>query len=284
MNLNEAKSILHKNGLMLVDKTLNESKNEPRYYTGLLYKDAYAGILSSVTGQITDGIGEGDNKTSKIFAYYFSDLVGEVHSDNENGELVLICPSYDMELLMKCIWRIASIEREDCGTEERNRTYEYLRNASWKDICSLQAAIKKIIANDYETQPMSDEEKQKKIDKRDQYRKQAEEKKKAEEEAKAKAEEEQKQKELAAKNEKIKIIETYPTDEKDKKRAEDALRRSSGLFANYYKSLAQQLNKITDTAKWKRRIAAFYQAAKGRTWRDDEATCEYYTNRMINRF
>lgn len=269
---------------MLVDSALNESGHGDNYYTGLLYKNGeYAEIISSAIGQITDGIGEGSDRTAGIFRYYFRDLVDGVDTSDENGELVINCPAYCLRLLMNCIWRVASIEREDNGSKDRDIYYDYL-DGDWKDICKLNAAIKKIIDNGFNTKPMTEEQKQDRLNKIEIAKQKAEEKQRQEAEAKKKVEDEQKQKELAAKNEKIKIIETYPTDAKDKQRARDALRRSSNLFINYYKLLAQQLNKITDAAKWKRRIAAFYQLAKDQTWRDQESTCEYYMNRMINRF
>lgn len=74
MNLNEARQILKINGLNLVDSYLTESSNNG-YYTGLLYGDGtYAQIISSALAQITDGIGEGGDRTSAIFRYYFEEL------------------------------------------------------------------------------------------------------------------------------------------------------------------------------------------------------------------
>lgn len=290
MNLSEAKQILNKNGLILVDKTLNERTEGDAYvYTGLPYKDEYSSIIHAIHGQIYDGIGEGGGRTGAIYRHYFEPLM-DVNTKNVNGEFVLTLYHLNsdmIDLLSNCIWRTASIERNDNGdTNNRDIYYDYLR-ADWKDICKLQGALKKWVksnngSNGYENnKPWSDE-------KRDSYelkKKTAEEKQRQEAEAKKKAEEEQKQKELDAKNEKIKIIETYPTDAKDKKRAEDALRRTTNNYIEtYYKLLAQQLNKITDKDKWKRRIAAFYQLAKDHSWRSTESTYDFYMNRMIDRF
>lgn len=244
----------------------------------------YAEIISSAIAQITDGIGEGSDRTAGIFRYYFRDLVNEVDTFDENGELVISCPTYCLRLLMNCICRVASSEREDNGSKDRDIYYDYL-DGDWKDICKLNTAIKKIIDNGFNTKPMTEEQKQDRLNKIEIAKQKAEEKQRQEAEAKKKAEEEQKQKELDAKNEKIKIIETYPTDAKDKKRAEDALRRTTNNYIEtYYKLLAQQLNKITDKDKWKRRIAAFYQLAKDHSWRSTESTYDFYMNRMIDRF
>lgn len=291
MNLNEAKQILNKNGYILEDMSvaLNERVYDgptDKVYTGLADNGAYHNIISSVRGQIYDGIGEGSGREGRIFNYYFKSLIDDydVDSTSENGEFVVTgncIADYDgIELLTNCIWRIASIERKDIGTNDKNINYDYLRGANWSDICKLCGALTNIRKKDEKTEPWSDEKKAK----YEAIKKAEEEKRIAEEEAKKKAEEEQKQKELDAKNETIKIMETYPTDAKDKKRAKDALSRSSEWFIHYYKLLARQLDKITDVAKWNRRIAAFYQLAKDHSWKDQESTCEFYMNCMIDLF
>ena len=45
-------------------------------YTGLAYNEDYAGIISAVTGQIYDGIGEGSGRESAIFRHYYEGLAG----------------------------------------------------------------------------------------------------------------------------------------------------------------------------------------------------------------
>lgn len=286
MNLNEAKNILNNSGYILEDTTvkLNEGifGQVDKIYTGLADKEAYHDIIGGVRGQIYDGIGESDGRTGKIFNYYFKPLIDnyDVHCKSENGEFVIIGNYISdinaIELLVNCIWRIASIERKDRKTTDKNIEYEYLDNASWSDICKLCGALTTIRKKDGKTEPWSDE-------KRAKY----EAIKKAEEEARKKAEEEQKQKELDAKNEKEKIVATYPTEAKDKQRAEDAFRRCNYNIEKYYWALANQLKKITDAAKWKRRVAAFYQFAKNlpeNTWNNYSSTKEYYMDRMVVRF
>ena len=56
MNLEEAKKILESQGILL--KEYSPFGDPGLIYTGLEY-DKYAEIISSVQGQITDGIGEG---------------------------------------------------------------------------------------------------------------------------------------------------------------------------------------------------------------------------------
>ncbi len=274
MNLNEAKQILHKNGLMLVDKALNESGHGDTYYTGLLYKNGeYAEIVSSAIAQITDGIGEGSDRTAGIFRYYFRDLVNEVDTFDENGELVITCPTYCLRLLMNCIWRVASIEREDNGSKDRDIYYDYL-DGDWKDICKLNAAIKKIIDNGFNTQPMTEEQKQDRLNKIEIAKQKAEEKAKAAAE-KAKIEAEKAEQERIAKekekkrqlNDKIEAIDSklskITPDAKDMMRAKDANSRYSKSFYDYFnKGLRAQLFKIKDDEKKKRRIAAFFKVAK----------------------
>ena len=290
MNINEAKNILNECGYILEDTTakLNEGIKVDKVYTGLPDKDAYHSIINSVRGQIYDGIGEGDGREGRIFNYYFKTLIDDydVHCTSENGEFVVTGNCIDevdgIDLLVNCIWRIASIERKDRKTTDKNIEYEYLRYAGWPDICKLCGALSTISKKGGKTEPWSDEKKAK----YEAIKKAKEEKQRAEEEARKKAEEEQKQKELDAKNEKAKIVATYKTDDKDKQRAEDAFRRCNRNLETYYSALARQLNKITDSAKWKRRIAAFYQLAikSEDTWINSSSSKEYYFNRMITRF
>lgn len=260
-----------------------------KIYTGLPDKDAYHSIIGSVRGQIYDGIGEGDGRTGRIFNYYFKTLIDDydVHCTSENGEFVVTGNCIDevdgIELLVNCIWRIASIERKDRKTTDKDIIYEYLKYTGWSDICKLCGALTTIRKKGGKTEPWSDEKKAK----YEAIKKAEEEKRMAEEEARKKAEEEQKQKELDAKNEKEKIVATYTTDAKDKQRAEDAFRRCRRDLQLYYSALAKQLNKITDSAKWKRRIAAFYQYAINlpeNTWINSNSSKEYYFDRMIRRF
>lgn len=292
MNINEAKNILNECGYILEDTTakLNEGiRQVDKIYTGLPDKSAYHSIIGSVRGQIYDGIGEGDGRTGRIFNYYFKTLIDDydVHCTSENGEFVVTGNCIDdvdgIELLVNCIWRIASIERKDRKTTDKDIIYEYLDNTGWSDICKLCGALTTIRKKGGQTEPWSDEKKAK----YEAIKKAEEEKRKAEEEARKKAEEEQKQKELDAKNEKAKIVATYTTEAKDKQRAEDAFRRCRNDLQLYYSALAKQLNKITDSAKWKRRIAAFYQYAinlPDNTWINSSSSKEYYFDRMIRRF
>lgn len=293
MNINEAKNILNNCGYILTDKSVSLNENDygplDKIYTGLANKEAYHDIIGGVRGQIYDGIGEDTGRTGKIFNYYFKPLIDayDVHSTSENGEFVIkgnyMSDINGIELLVNCIWRIASIERKDRRTTNKNIEYEYLDNASWPDICKLCGALTKIRKNDGQSEPWSDEKRAK----YEAIKKAEEEKRIAEEEAKKKAEEEQKQKELDAKKEKEKIVATYPTETKDKQRAEDAFRRCNYNIEKYYFALARQLNKITDSAKWKRRIAAFYQFAKGlpeNSWHNYSSSKEYYMDRMVKRF
>lgn len=286
MNLNEAKNILHEKGLILVDKILNENESEPRnkFYTGLLWQDGiYAEIVSSALAQITDGIGEGSDRTAGIFRYYFNPLCGQVTDKNENGEYVIFCSPGYMDLLIRCIWRVAAIEREDRNTEERDLDYDYL-DANWKDICRLQAALKKIIKDDFKTTPMTEEQKEERKIKIELAKKKAEEKTK--EEAR-KAEEEKKAKELEAKKQlenKISDLEKkfagVVPDEKDKQRAKDAYRKYSkygiSFYEYFYKGLVAQLNKIGSKEKAKRRIVAFFDEAKNKNALN-EYNIKYFT-------
>ena len=288
MELSEAKNILNECGYILEDMTakLNEVSDQvDKIYTGLPDKIAYHNIIESVRGQIYDGIGEDDDD----FNFNFKTLIDDydVHCTSENGEFVITGNSIDdvdgIELLVNCIWRIASIERKDRKTTDKDILYEYLKYAGWSDICKLCGALTTIIKKGGQTEPWSDEKK----DKYEAIKKAEEEKRIAEEEARKKAEEEQKQKKLVAKNEREKIIATYTTDAKDKQRAEDAFRGCNRDLHLYYVALSRQLNRITDTYKYKRRIAAFYQYAinlPDNTWINTSSAKEYYLDSMIRMF
>ena len=260
MDLNEARQILNKNGLNLVDSYLTESSGK-EYYTGLLDgKGIYASIIHSALGQILDGIGEGDGRTSAIFRYYFKELVGQIKTQKVNDELVINCAPYYLEQLIKLIWRVAAIERQDNGSDDRNIEYDYLRGASWYDICKLQNALKKIVDNHYQTEPMTEEDKQKKLDRIEKYKQKAEQKAKEEAEKAA----QKKQDELNDKlNQLESVFDGVIPDSKDEQRAEDAWNRySKDLNDFFYKGLVAQLKKIKENDKKKRRITAFYNKSK----------------------
>lgn len=259
MNLNEARQILKKNGLNLVDSYLTESSGKV-FYTGLLDgKGIYDSIIYSALGQILDGIGEGCDRTAAIFRYYFKELVGQIKTQKVNGELVINCAPYYLEQLIKLIWRVAAIERQDNGSDERNIDYAYLRDASWYDICKLQNALKKIVDNGYQTEPMTEEDKQKKLDRIEKYKQKAEQKAKEE----AEKAEKKKQDEL---NDKLNHLESVfdgvIPDSKDEQRAEDAWNRYKDVNDFFYKGLVSQLKKIKENDKKMRRIAAFYNKSK----------------------
>ena len=166
-----------------------------KIYTGLPDKIAYHNIIESVRGQIYDGIGEDDDD----FNFNFKTLIDDydVNCTSENGEFVVTGNSIDdvdgIELLVNCIWLIASIERKDRKTTDKDILYEYLKYASWSDICKLCGALTTIIKKGGQTEPWSDEKK----DKYEAIKKAEEEKRMAEEEARKKAEEEQKQKKIS---------------------------------------------------------------------------------------
>ena len=292
MKLSEAKNILNECGYILEDTTakLNEGiRQVDKIYTGLPDKIAYHNIIKGVRGQIYDGIGKGNGRTGRIFNDYFKTLIDDydVNCTSEYGEFVVTGNSIDdvdgIELLVNCIWRIASIERKDIKITDEDIFYEYLKYASWSDICKLCGALTTIIKKGGQTEPWSDEKK----DKYEAIKKAEEEKRMAEEEARKKAEEEQKQKKLVAKIEREKIVATYTTDAKDKQRAEDAFRKCNRDIHLYYVALSRQINRITDTYKYKRRIAAFYQYAinlPDNTWINNSSSKEYYLDRMIRIF
>lgn len=272
MDLNEAKIVLHENGLKLVDNFLNEDSDN-LVYTGLLYGDGtYAHIISRAIGQVTDGIGEGSGRTAAIFRHYYDGLVGAIHTKNANGELAINdLGRYYIEDLISCIWRVASIERKDNRTEERNINYQYLGDVSWYEICKLQSALKKIVDNGFKTEPMSEEEKQKKLDKIKVAKEKAAQKAKEE----AEQAEQKKQAELNDRLNKVEsVLNQITPDAKDEKRAEDAWNRyNTDFYSLFYKGLVAQLKKITDENKKKRRIAAFYYKIKEKTAPEDFAKC-----------
>lgn len=277
MNLNEARQILKKNGLNLVDSYLTESSGKD-YYTGLLDgKGIYASIIHSALGQILDGIGEGDGRTSAIFRYYFEELVGQIKTQKVNDELVINCAPYYLEQLIKLIWRVAAIERQDNGSDERNIDYAYLRGASWYDICKLQNALKKIVDNHYQTEPMTEEDKQKKLDRIEKYKQKAEQKAKEEAEKAA----QKKQDELNDKlNQLESVFEGVIPDSKDEQRAEDAWNRYKDLNDFFNKGLVAQLKKIKENDKKKRRITAFYNKTKEKL--DLETFIKYFGDEFAN--
>lgn len=251
------------------DRPLEESANlkesvfdspnghEP-LYTGLAYKDVYLNIISSFVGQIWDGIGEGDSKEGRIFNYYYKDL-DYIRSGSINGEFVIYADLYDLDQLIRGIWRVAQIERYDEDTTNKNMYYDYL-DANWSDICKLQGTLSSIAKkwsqdpSNFKNEPWSDEKKaanDARVAKA-----------KANEEAKVAAEQKAKEdaeiKKEADFNTKINTI---VPDAKDEKRAKDAWSRSNNSVSKLYWTLESQLNRIEDINKAKRRIIAFYNEA-----------------------
>ncbi len=243
---------------------LKESFSSP-IYTGLAYKEAYANIISSFVGQIWDGIGESDSREGRIFNYYYKHI-DYVHAGEENGEFVVYIYPYDIDSLIRGIWRVAQIERSDNGSTDKNIYYDYL-DADWSDICKLQGALKSISKrwnqdpSNFKNEPWSDEKKAENDARIAKAKAEAEAKaaaeKKAKEEAEAaeKARFDQKQADIAA---------NIHPDAKDIMRASDAWKRTfnkPGRLQNLYYQMQRQLDKITDLNKAKRRIVAFYQEA-----------------------
>src|SRR5574344_132231 len=241
---------------------LKEAFNSPNgcdpLYTGLAYKEAYTNIISSFVGQIWDGIGESDSREGRIFNYYYKEL-DYVRSGIINGEFVIYIDPYALDQLIRGIWRVAQIERNDNGSTNKNIYYDYL-DADWSDICKLQGTLKSISKrwsqdpSNFKNEPWSDEKKAEndariaKAKVNEETRKAAE--KKAREEAEAKKE--------ADFNTKINTI---VPDAKDIKRAKDAWFRSNNSVSKLYSALESQLNRIEDIDKAKRRIIAFYNEA-----------------------
>lgn len=241
---------------------LKETFNSPNgcgpLYTGLAYKEAYSNIISSFVGQIWDGIGEGDSKEGRIFNYYYKDL-DYIRSGSIDGEFVIYADIYDLDQLIRGIWRVAQIERSDEGVTDKNMYYDYL-DANWSDICKLQGTLSSIAKkwsqdpSSFKNEPWSDEKKAEN-DARIAKVKADEEVRKA---AEQKAKEEAKAKKVADFNTKINTI--IP-DAKDIKRAKDAWLRSNNSVSKLYWALESQLNRIEDIDKAKRRIIAFYNEA-----------------------
>lgn len=241
---------------------LKEAFNSPNgcdpLYTGLAYKETYTNIISSFVGQIWDGIGESDSREGRIFNYYYKEL-DYVRSGIINGEFVIYIDPYALDQLIRGIWRVAQIERNDNGSTNKNIYYDYL-DADWSDICKLQGTLKSISKrwsqdpSNFKNEPWSDEKKAEndariaKAKADEETRKAAE--KKAREEAEAKKE--------ADFNTKINTI---VPDAKDIKRAKDAWFRSNNSVSKLYSALESQLNRIEDIDKAKRRIIAFYNEA-----------------------
>lgn len=255
MLLREAKEILKSNGYRLVEE---QEQYTPDYiFTGLQAKEEYGSIISAVVGQIYDGIGEGFDRTSRIFRYYFEELI-DVSSTEVNGEFVVKVEPNLLDKLINCIWRIAKIERDDMDSLNKNIYYEYL-DAEWRDICALQAALKKVSMNGGKSSPWTEEDKQKLASKRANYKA----KMIAKAEAEKKAAEEKEISRINTRNDMINNkISSITPDAKDIKRAEDAFAKYNTPEQLYSKGLLPQLNKITDENKRKRRIVAFYNVVK----------------------
>lgn len=230
------------------------SDDSERIYTGLAYKEDYASIISSVVGQIYDGIGEGSGRTSAIFRHYFSDI-DYIDSENVNGEFVINASHWDLKKIISCIWRIAKIEREDNGNvDKRNIYYDYL-DADWADICKLQAALNKIADSGEPTQPWSDEAHAASDARIAKAQAAAEAKKAAEQKAKEDAERaaaEEKAAKIAS------VANSVTPDAKDIMRAETAWPLMSNNARDFLAKLQKQLKLIKDPAKEKRRLVAFY--------------------------
>jgi hypothetical protein len=248
-------------------------------YTGLLYSSDMASIINSVAGQVTDGIGEGDSRESKIFAYYYQ-MLSTISAGCINDELVIKTTDwFDIENLVRCIWRIAQIERSDRRTSNKDIKYEYLDGATWKQICTLQGALQNVIKKQ-KNAPWTEEERQKALARRDASIAKAE--------AAAKAEEERLAAEAAAKEaadtEHINNVISHSVEDKDVKRATDAWNRTHSL-SKFFDVLLQQLNKIEDTAKAHRRTVAFYNEALNHVNEPDyDRVMERFKSLMLNRF
>lgn len=244
-----------------------------KIYTGLPYKEEYQSIISSFVGQIWDGIGEGDGREGRIFNYYYKHL-DYVHAGEENGEFVIDVYPDDIDQLVRGIWRVAQIERNDNGSTDKNIYYDYL-DANWSDICKLQGALTAIAKrynqdlSQFKNEPWSAEKKAANDARIAKAKADAEAKaaaeKKAKEEAEAaeKARFDQKQADIAT---------NIHPDAKDIMRAEDAWARAERrgiakdrntkyVFSYFNSQLESQLDKITDIEKAKRRLVAFYQEA-----------------------
>ena len=263
---------------------LKEAFNSPNgcdpLYTGLAYKDVYSNIISSFVGQIWDGIGEGDGREGRIFNFYYKEL-DYIHSGSIDGEFVIYADIYDLDQLIRGIWRVAQIERSDGGVTDKNMYYDYL-DADWSDICKLQGTLRFIAKkwsqdpSNFKNEPWSDEKKAEndariaKVKADEEARKAAEQK--AKEEAKAKKE--------ADFNTKINTI---VPDAKDIKRAKDAWSRSNNSVSKLYWILESQLNRIEDIDKAKRRIISFYKEALNHPNSDNFNSAITWFKDLINR-
>jgi hypothetical protein len=254
-------------------ETFNSPNGYSPLYTGLAYKDVYSNIISSFVGQIWDGIGEGDGKEGRIFNYYYKEL-DYIRSGSIDGEFVIYADIYDLDQLIRGIWRVAQIERSDEGTTDKNMYYDYL-DANWSDICKLQGTLSSIAKkwsqdhSNFKNEPWSDEKKAANDTKIAKAKADEESKKAAEQKAKEDAE----AKKEADFNTKINTI--IP-DAKDEKRAKDAWGRSNGNLYKLFQALLSQLNKIEDIEKAKRRIVAFYKEAL------KHSDAPYFTDRIEN--
>lgn len=219
-------------------------------YTGLSANGVYEPIISSAIGQIWDGIGEGDDRESNIFRHSY-ECLSNVKTGEKNGELIVYVDLDDLRKLIRCIWRVAQIERKDKGISDsdRNMYYEYL-DADWKTICALQAVLGSIASGKKANEPWSAETKAKK----DAQLAIAAAKKEADQKAKKEAEE-------AAKREQesriVSFIEQHQPDIKDLKRAQDAWSRSQDCY-KFKKEYDKQYYRIEDFDKLIRRTVAFY--------------------------
>lgn len=235
-------------------------QTEDVIYTGLSANGVYEPIISSVAGQIYDGIGEGDSRESKIFRHTYEGL-GKVRAGEKNGELVIYISLYGLHNLIRCIWRIAQIERNDKGVSNRNMYYQYL-DADWKTICALQAVLNSIASGKKANEPWSAETKAKK----DAQLAIAAAKEESERKAKKEAEE------AAKKEEESRIasfIEQHQPDAKDLKRAQDAWSRSQDCY-KFKKEYYKQYYKIEDFNKLIRRTVAFYNELLGHPDHDED--------------
>lgn len=250
---------------------------EKKVYTGLQYKDVYVGIISSVEGQIYDGIGEGFDRQSKMFQWNYEPLIDgcRIKTSNENGELVLEWPpawmpighhgEIGLQLLAKCINSIARIERDDSGWQKSDDLkYEYLDGATGRDVRVITNVFKKLADAEDENEPWSE-------DKAEAVRQREEDRKAAEEETKRKADEEEAQKAFEKDQRINNAIDSTEPDSKDEQRAKDAARRAEyqrhtnkriSFMPAFYRLWQIQDAKITDEAKRKRRVVAFYNEAQ----------------------
>lgn len=248
------------------DKELEEALY---LYTGLAYNEEYAGIISSVRGQIYDGIGEGSGREAAIFRHYFEPFA-TTHSLSKNGELVIYndgfrFTSYEVEQLVRCIWRIAQIERKNNGKpDEKNISYDYLDGVSWSAICKLNgklnAIAKEMDKGTFKNEPWTEEKAQENRDG-------IEAKKKATEEEKARKEAEEKDRKEQREIEFEKFISSHEPDAKDRDRAYNAWQKTKDLkksygYYGYYDEFSNQRNLIKDDAKLIRRTIAFYDYLK----------------------